>query len=107
MKVPVTAAVRKSTFPWGRGPDEEGEGEEENEAEQKEPPQKSAGASQEENGMPAPDAIEYGHTCIRLFFSEPKVCLVVDIDKPPPGWEFVGERLDEGWEEEDGEEDPM
>ena len=61
----------------------------------------------EENGMPAPDAIEYGHTCIRLFFSEPKVCLVVDIDKPPPGWEFVGERLDEGWEEEDGEEDPM
>ena len=32
----------------------------------------------------APDAIEYGNGCIRLFWNGPKVCLVVDID-PPPG----------------------
>ena len=31
-----------------------------------------------------PDAIEYGFGCIRLFWEEPKVCLVVDID-PPEG----------------------
>jgi len=31
--------------------------------------------------------------------------LIIDIDEPPPGWEFVGERLDEGWEED--EHDPM
>ena len=31
----------------------------------------------------APDAIEYGNGCIRLFWNGPKVCLVVDIDPPP------------------------
>jgi hypothetical protein len=35
-----------------------------------------------ENGMPEPDGVEYGHGCIRLFFEEPKVALVVDIDDP-------------------------
>ena len=35
-----------------------------------------------ENGLPEPDGVEYGHGCIRLFFEEPKVALVVDIDKP-------------------------
>lgn len=34
-----------------------------------------------ENGLPEPDGVEYGHTCIRLFFDEPKVALVVDIDE--------------------------
>ena len=33
-------------------------------------------------GMPQPDGVEYGHGCIRFFFEEPKVCLVVDIDNP-------------------------
>jgi hypothetical protein len=34
------------------------------------------------NGLPEPDGVEYGHGCIRLFFEEPKVALVVDIDNP-------------------------
>lgn len=34
------------------------------------------------NGLPEPDGVEYGHGCIRLFFNEPKVALVVDIDDP-------------------------
>ncbi len=33
-----------------------------------------------ENEMPAPDAVEYGFGCIRLFWQEPKVMVVVDID---------------------------
>jgi hypothetical protein len=37
----------------------------------------------EENGMPEPDGVEYGHGCIRLFFDEPKVAVVIDIDEPP------------------------
>jgi hypothetical protein len=34
----------------------------------------------ETEGMPEPDAVEYGYGCVRLFFSKPKVVLVVDID---------------------------
>jgi hypothetical protein len=33
--------------------------------------------------VPVPDRIEYGFTCIRLFWFEPKVVLVVDIDEFP------------------------
>jgi hypothetical protein len=36
----------------------------------------------EENGMPQPDHVEYGFTCIRLFFNETKTVVVVDIDDP-------------------------
>lgn len=36
----------------------------------------------EQNGLPQPDHVEYGFTCIRLFFEEPKVVLVIDIDEP-------------------------
>lgn len=43
-----------------------------------------------QGGMPQPDRVEYGHTCIRLFWKESKVVLVVDIDEPPEGWEFDG-----------------
>jgi hypothetical protein len=35
-----------------------------------------------ENGLPEPDGVEYGYGCIRLFFDDPKVALVVDIDNP-------------------------
>ena len=35
-----------------------------------------------ESGLPDPDGVEYGHRCIRLFFEQPKVALVVDIDNP-------------------------
>lgn len=38
-----------------------------------------------ENRMPQPDWVEYGETCIRLFWEEPKVVLVVDIDEPTEG----------------------
>jgi hypothetical protein len=37
-----------------------------------------------QNGLPEPDGVEYGYTCIRLFFDEPKTVLVVDIDGPDP-----------------------
>lgn len=40
----------------------------------------------EENGLPEPDAVEYGYGCIRLFFNGPKVCLIVDIDDPDDGY---------------------
>jgi len=33
--------------------------------------------------VPAPDAIEYGFTCIRAIWEDPKLVLVVDIDPPP------------------------
>jgi hypothetical protein len=49
----------------------------------------------EDNGVPAPDEIEYGHTCIRCFWHEPKLVLVIDIDDPPPGFELIGENLDD------------
>ena len=35
---------------------------------------------------PDPDRVEYGHTCIRLFWEDTKIVLVVDIDKPPNGY---------------------
>jgi hypothetical protein len=36
----------------------------------------------EQNGLPAPDEVEYGYGCIRLLFHEPKTALIIDIDKP-------------------------
>jgi hypothetical protein len=36
----------------------------------------------EENGLPAPDEVEYGFGCIRLLFHEPKTALIIDIDEP-------------------------
>ncbi len=36
----------------------------------------------EQEGLPEPDDVEYGHGCIRLFFDQPKVALVIDIDDP-------------------------
>jgi hypothetical protein len=40
----------------------------------------------EDNGVPEPDSVEYGYGCVRLFFNEPKVCLVIDIDDPENGY---------------------
>lgn len=34
----------------------------------------------EDNGMPQPDGVEYGYTCVRFFFDDAKACVVVDID---------------------------
>jgi hypothetical protein len=35
-------------------------------------------------GLPDPDHIEYGHTCIRAIWLESKVALVIDIDDLGP-----------------------
>lgn len=47
----------------------------------------------EQGGLPQPDAVEYGYTCIRFFWNDPKLMLVIEIDKPPEGFEVVGEYL--------------
>jgi hypothetical protein len=39
-----------------------------------------------ENGLPEPDAVEYGFTCIRLIWHEQKLAVVIDIDEPPEGF---------------------
>ena len=48
-----------------------------------------------EGGLPDPDRIEYGHTCIRLFWEETKVVLVVDIDDPPVGLDLGDESMED------------
>jgi hypothetical protein len=30
--------------------------------------------------LPQPDAVEYGFTCLRFYYSEPKMCVVFDLD---------------------------
>ena len=40
----------------------------------------------EDHGLPQPDEVEYGHTCVRLLWREEQVALVVDIDEPPEGY---------------------
>ena len=42
----------------------------------------------ESEGLPEPDEIEYGHTCIRLLWRESKVVLVVDIDPLPEDFDW-------------------
>jgi hypothetical protein len=39
----------------------------------------------EEGGLPQPDYVEYGYTCIRLFYMDSKTVVVIDIDEPPEG----------------------
>jgi hypothetical protein len=36
----------------------------------------------DQSGLPQPDHVEYGFTCIRLFFEETKTVVVIDIDEP-------------------------
>lgn len=31
-------------------------------------------------GLPQPDAVEYGFWCVRFFFDEPKACVIIDLD---------------------------
>lgn len=35
-----------------------------------------------EVGLPRPDRVEYGFTCIRLFFEDTKTVVIIDIDQP-------------------------
>lgn len=34
----------------------------------------------QEYGLPQPDAVEYGFTCLRFFYYESKTCVVFDLD---------------------------
>jgi hypothetical protein len=36
----------------------------------------------EDGGLPQPDRVEYGFTCIRLIFEASKLVVVIDIDEP-------------------------
>jgi hypothetical protein len=36
----------------------------------------------EQNGLPQPDHVEYGFSCIRLFFNHTKHVVIIDIDEP-------------------------
>ena len=38
----------------------------------------------EQADLPQPDAVEYGCTCVRLLWEEPKTVLVIGIEEPPP-----------------------
>jgi hypothetical protein len=53
----------------------------------------------EQNGLPQPDEVEYGHTCVRLFWRETMHCVIVQIDEPPPGWALPEDMTDEEREE--------
>lgn len=57
----------------------------------------------EQEGLPCPDTIEYGQTCVRFFWHEPKACIVIDIDPPSDG---RVETLDGGFEYVDDQADP-
>lgn len=49
----------------------------------------------EDHGLPQPDEVEYGHTCIRLLWHEEQAMVIVQIDEPPPRWVFAEEMSDE------------
>ncbi len=49
----------------------------------------------ERNRVPQPDRVEYGHTCIRLFWEKSKVVLIVDIDDPADALAALGEERDD------------
>ena len=55
----------------------------------------------EKGNLPQPDRVEYGYTCIRLIWSEPKLVMVVEIDKPPEGFKTVGRYLGEDDDEKE------
>ena len=50
----------------------------------------------EQGGLPQPDEIEYGRTCIRLFWHQPKAAMVVDIDECPDPALEAADRRDDG-----------
>jgi hypothetical protein len=61
--------------------------------EQKIAAERDGRAMLEQGGLPPPDAVEYGCTCIRFLWEESKVVLVIDIDEPPAELEVVDECL--------------
>jgi len=67
--------------------------------------EQSARALLDDHGLPQPDEVDYGETCVRLLFNEEKLVLVVQIDQPPPGWVFAEDLSDEEVERMVGEAD--
>ncbi len=57
--------------------------------------EQDARAMLDDHGLPQPDEVEYGHTCVRLFFHEEQVVLIVQIDEPPEGWKFAEDLTEE------------
>ncbi len=57
--------------------------------------EQDARAMLDDHGLPQPDEVEYGYTCIRLFWHEAKACMIVQIDEPPPGWVFAEDLSEE------------
>ena len=49
----------------------------------------------ETGGLPPPDEVEYGHTCIRLFWHDTKQVVIIQIDEPPPGFVYAEDLTDE------------
>ena len=43
--------------------------------------------------LPEPDWVEYGYTCVRLVWERPRLCVVIDIDEAPEGFEKAMGRL--------------
>lgn len=48
-----------------------------------------------DNDLQQPDEVEYGHTCIRLLWHDPKAVVIVQIDEPPPGFVFAEDMSEE------------
>ena len=53
--------------------------------------ERRARALLEDHGLPQPDEVEHGMHCVWLIWREEKVCLEIDIDEPPPGWDSAEE----------------
>jgi hypothetical protein len=50
----------------------------------------------EDNGLPEPDRVEYGSSCIRFLFEEPKLAVVIEVDEFPVGPDDPPARYDIG-----------
>jgi hypothetical protein len=57
--------------------------------------EQSGRAMLEQAGVRQPDEVEYGYTCIRFLWTQEKVVLIIEIDKPPEGFEVVGDYLED------------
>ena len=62
---------------------------------QKRAAEHDARAMLENHGLPQPDEVEFGETCIRLLWHEEKAVMIVQIDEPPPGWKLAEDLTDE------------
>ncbi|HLH67354.1 MAG TPA: hypothetical protein VKV27_16825 [Solirubrobacteraceae bacterium] len=51
--------------------------------------------------LPSPDRVEYGHGCIRLFWREQRVVLVIDVELQPDGAAVGGEGAGAGARQRD------